>query len=202
MPAGAFEKLKRNERKARQAVILSAAQKLFSEKDFRQVTARQIAKVAGISPGTLYRYYKNMDDLFIDIFLDNAREITQLLDNAFKKQQGYSIDRFCEIYVGYLNKNMTFYQMMGHFMLSGDLPSEKSDKMGPIMRGLMDQLEEILKSEGANGDTRLAAHTLFSSLNGIMISYAGYPGRNTDEIRQHRIKLAGQVAKLFKNKTT
>ncbi len=189
--------LKEKEREARRKLIITAAQDLFAETDFRKVTAREIARKAGVSPGTIYRYYKNMDDLFVDIFLIHAAEISSLIDLEFKERQKCSVMRYCEIQVEYLNENMAFYQMMSHFMLAGSLPSETSKKMDPIMRKLLDLLETVLMEAGNTEDTRYQAHALFACLNGTMISYARYPGRDLGEIKQHTMKLARIIAKRF-----
>jgi AcrR family transcriptional regulator len=201
MAGGTLGELRIKEREIRRELILAAAQRLFAEKDFRSVTVREIAREAGVSPGTIYRYYENVDDLFIDILLAGARAITRLIDAECRTNIGCSLRRFCEIYIAYLNENMTFYQMMGHFMLGGNFPPEKAEKLNPVMRALMDRVEGIIQKAGLKGDTRLVSHALFSALNGIMISYARYPGRNLDEIRCHTLRLAGLVAEFFQGQT-
>jgi AcrR family transcriptional regulator len=195
--AATLNALREKEREARRELILSAARQLFAEKDFRSVTVREIAKAAGVSPGTIYRYYENLDDLFLDVFFAGVRDITELVDAACREGQGCSLRRLCEIYVGYLNENMAFYQMMGHFMLGGKLSPDATNRLNPTMRGLMNRIEGIVREAGVAGESRLVAHALFSALNGVMISYARYPGRSLEEIRQHTMRLAGVVAGFF-----
>ncbi len=197
MPVATLEILREKEREVRRELILSAARKLFADKDFRSVTVREIARQAGVSPGTIYRYYENLDGLFLDVFFAGAREITERLDEEYEKKQDCSLKRFCEIYISYLNENMTFYQMMGHFMLGGNLSAKGIERLNPIMRELMNRIEGIVKESGLQGQTRLVSHALFSSLNGIMISYAQYPGRSLDEIRRHTLRLSRIVAQFF-----
>jgi AcrR family transcriptional regulator len=190
--------LREREREARRELILSAARKLFAERDFRSVTVREIAKALAVSPAAIYRYYHSLDDLFLDVFFAGARDLTELVDAERARQGGCSLKRLCEIYVGYLNENMSFYQMMGHFMLGGRLSSEATERLNPIMRGLMDRIEAVVKQTAqAPGGTRLTAHALFSALNGVMISYARYPGRTLAEIRLHTLRLAGLIADCF-----
>jgi AcrR family transcriptional regulator len=200
MPVATLEILREREREVRRELILSAARKLFAEKDFRSVTVREIARQAGVSPGTIYRYYENLDGLFLDVFFAGAREITERLDKEYEKKRGCSLRRFCEIYISYLNENMTFYQMMGHFMLGGNLSATGVERLNPIMRELMNRIEGIVKHSGLQGETRLVSHALFSSLNGIMISYAQYPGRSLDEIRRHTLRLSRIMAQFFDKK--
>lgn len=189
--------LREKEKEARRELILSAARKLFAEKDFRSVTVREIAKAVEMSPGTIYRYYENLDDLFLDVFFAGAMDLTAVVDAEWEKGSGCSLKRFCEIYVGYLNENMSFYQMMGHFMLGGKLSPEATKRLNPIMRELMNRIEGIVRAADLERETRLVAHALFSALNGVMISYARYPGRSLEEIRRHTLRLAVLVAECF-----
>jgi AcrR family transcriptional regulator len=192
--------LKLRERDARRKLILHAARELFAKKDFRSVTVREIAKSAGVSIGTIYNYYTNLTDLFLDVFLKSAEEIEQIL-NKENQSVSPSLSKFCELYIAYLNANMTFYQMMGHFMLVGDLPPDATDKLNHVMRMLMDRIEERINAQGMRHHTRLAAHALFSALNGIMISYARYPGRTSNEIKRHTLRLAEIIAETFTSKS-
>ena len=191
--------LKESERDARRKLILDSACSLFSKKDFRKVNVREIAAEAGVSVGTIYNYYADLDELFLDVFLKNAEEITCLLKK--ESSDGLpSLENLCEIYITYLNRNMTFYQMMGHFMLGGKLSAEATEKLNQMMRILMDSIEATLKAQGVHGDTRSLSHALFSALNGIMISYAGYPGRDIEKVETYTRKLGGIVADIFKAK--
>jgi AcrR family transcriptional regulator len=197
MPVATFNDLKDSQREARRALIRASAQTLFARQDFASVTARDIAKAAGVSPGTIYRYYENMDDLFLDVFFVGAKEIACLVEAECKKSGGCRVRRLCELYIGFLNDNITYYQMMSHFMIGGRLSDTATERLNPVMRRIIDLIEQVVKGAGIAGDTRAVSQVLFSSLNGIMISYAKYPGRSLEEIRAHTVRLAGVVAGFF-----
>ncbi len=189
--------IKQQERETRRLLILSAAQRLFAQKDFKSVTVREIAGTAGVSIGTIYNYYQNLDELFVDVFVGGVEEIIGLLDSEKRGDRPCSLDRLCEVYIGYLNDNMTFYQMMSHFMLGGKLSDAATDRLNRCTREVIDQVAATVEVEGIGTDTRLIAQAIFSALNGIMISYATYPGRSLDEIRRHTLRLAALMADLF-----
>jgi AcrR family transcriptional regulator len=194
-----FNDLKDRQREARRDLIRASAQTLFARRDFTSVTAREIAKAAGVSPGTIYRYYENMDDLFLDVFFAGAHEIASLVEAECAKPAGCPIRRLCELYICYLNDNITYYQMMSHFMIGGRLSDAATERLNPAMRRLIDLIEEVLKNARITRDTRVTSHALFSALNGIMISYAKYPGRSLEEIRGHTMRLAAVVAGFFED---
>ena len=153
----AFKKmvdLKLKEKDARRKLILYAARELFAKKDFRSVTVREIAKTAGVSIGTIYNYYANLTDLFLDVFLKSAEEIEQIL-NKENLSPAPSLSKFCELYISYLNDNMTFYQMMSHFMIGGRLSEAAIGRLNPVMRRLIDLIEEVLRDARVPGNTRM-----------------------------------------------
>jgi AcrR family transcriptional regulator len=192
-----FDDLRNKEREARREVILSAALNLFAENDFKSVTVREIAKEAGVSPGTIYRYYENLDDLFIDIISVRTRELIAELGDPAKDGSPPDIHTLCRRYVTFLNDNLSFYQMMAHFMVGGRIAPESVTKLNPLMRGFLDVVESAVSFHTPDGDNRSTAQALFSALNGVMISYATYPGRSLEEVREHTVRLAGVIADRF-----
>jgi AcrR family transcriptional regulator len=75
----------------KKAVIREIALSLFCQEGYHKVTTNQIAKTAGMSVGSLYEYYKDKENILIDIlngyfevFLNNQNSITQLFRNGIK----------------------------------------------------------------------------------------------------------------------
>lgn len=65
----------------RRQQILEAALKVFSKKGFHKATNKDIAQAAGgISPGLIYWYFKDKEDLFLSIIRERAT-IFQLADH-------------------------------------------------------------------------------------------------------------------------
>lgn len=108
--------LKQQERDARRRLILDAARELFAEKDFRSVTVREIARAAEISIGTIYNYYENLTELFLDVFLKSADDLLARIDRP-AASTGHPLNDLCRLYIDFLQENMAFYQMMGRFIL-------------------------------------------------------------------------------------
>jgi len=190
--------LKQQERDARRRLILDAARDLFAEKDFRSVTVREIARTAGISIGTIYNYYENLTELFLDVFLKSADDLLARIDEMPGGGRQPLIE-LCRLYINFLQENMAFYQMMGHFMIGGDLSETGAKKLNQKMRALMDRIETAVQATGHQPESRLIAHALFSALNGIMITYARYPGRSADDITRHTRRLAEVIGDVFKS---
>jgi AcrR family transcriptional regulator len=60
--------------KTRQA-ILKAAFRLLKKHSFEAVTNQQIAKAAGVSSATLYRWWKNKEAVLLDAYLETTRQL-------------------------------------------------------------------------------------------------------------------------------
>jgi len=60
---------KQRERERRRQQIIVAAKRVFTEKGFNKATIEDIARNAELSPGTLYLYFKNKEELYASLSL-------------------------------------------------------------------------------------------------------------------------------------
>ena len=81
------EKLSRREReKLRQRQeILDAALELFSEKGYHNVSMHEIAEKAEFAIGTLYNFFKNKEDLYKTLIIEQANRFHEALTKAVEK---------------------------------------------------------------------------------------------------------------------
>ena len=68
----------------RKQEILTAAQKLFSEKGFNAASMRDVAKKLDIRPASLYSHYNSKDDILWEIAIRCANEFHQKVDPITK----------------------------------------------------------------------------------------------------------------------
>ena len=64
-----IQERKEREKERRKQQILVAAKRVFSEKGFNKATMEDIAQEAELSPGTLYLYFKNKEELYASLSL-------------------------------------------------------------------------------------------------------------------------------------
>ncbi len=60
--------------------IQESAIKVFMEKGYKETKIQDIAKLAGISPGTIYLYYKNKRELFSSLNIPEAEQLRPRYD--------------------------------------------------------------------------------------------------------------------------
>ena len=75
------EKLPRREREKlrHRREMLAAALDLFSEKGYHNVSMHEIAKRAEFAIGTLYKFFKNKEDLYKALMMEKAEEYHRVL---------------------------------------------------------------------------------------------------------------------------
>ncbi|MBF0209386.1 MAG: TetR/AcrR family transcriptional regulator [Desulfamplus sp.] len=67
---------KQREREQRRKQIMEAARKVFSAKGFSRATMEEIAGQAELSPGTIYLYFKNKEELHTSLSINILEYIT------------------------------------------------------------------------------------------------------------------------------
>ena len=56
--------------------IAQAAKEVFAERGYQRATLEEIAQRAGMSKATIYLYYKNKDDLFLQVVEERVKATT------------------------------------------------------------------------------------------------------------------------------
>ncbi|WP_245809340.1 TetR/AcrR family transcriptional regulator [Desulfamplus magnetovallimortis] len=81
-----IQERKQREKEMRRKQIMEAAKKVFSAKGFSRATMEEIAGEAELSPGTLYLYFKNKEELHTSLSIDILEYITILMKKIIGKK--------------------------------------------------------------------------------------------------------------------
>jgi len=76
---------KEREKELRREQIIEAAKQVFYKKGFSASTIEEIASAAQLSPGTLYLYFKNKDDLYVSIMLNISKAFLDKLEALYNR---------------------------------------------------------------------------------------------------------------------
>ena len=200
MKKNTFADLKANEKMARQDVIIYAAERVFAVKPFSKVSIRDIAREAGISHASIYRYFPDQQSLFVEAFLRGAGEISLFLADIIRDNQQGAVEKVSEAYVTYLIKNDPYFRMMTQFMLDGALSSKMIEKLNAAERRIFDQFDILFRQMRFKEPVRPLSHAFFAALNGVLITFRNYPGRTKEAVHQHMTNIAKVIAKKFQTK--
>ena len=80
-----IQERKQRERERRRQQIIVSAKRVFSEKGFSKATMEDIAREAELSPGTLYLYFKNKDELYASLSLRILQYMNIRLEDVTKE---------------------------------------------------------------------------------------------------------------------
>lgn len=197
-----LSEMRKKEREVRRNLIIDASIRLFAKQTFNKVGIRDIAAEAGLSPTSIYRYFSNRDDLFVEALWREAKNIEQEIRRLKDSETGVSIEQIASAFVDYLLEHATFFEMMTHFMITGKIGEKALEKFNEAEKKLLDVFDEIFLSIGAKGDIRLFSHAFFASLNGILITFQNYPGRTSEDTRKHALRLASIISMIFRKGVT
>lgn len=99
--------------KEKQLEILASASAVFASKDYHQVTMDEIAKAADVGKGTLYRYYKNKEDLYTHILAEGLKALYSYLTHEVGKEADFlrKIERLIYCSLNFFDQNKPFVKV-------------------------------------------------------------------------------------------
>ena len=199
MRKNTLRQLKAKEREIRQDLIIEAARTVFGEKTYDKVSMVEIARKAGISKSSIYTYFTNQEELHVEITLRDTRNFINALDRHIKQTppEELTIRGVIDLFLDYYLVHEAQWRMTTHFALHGNREKSSVEKLDNVARQVMDLFQNVFKQLGFKADTRLLAHTLFSSLSGILIAFRNYPGRSDAQRQQHMKRIGNMVETLF-----
>jgi len=167
------EQRRERDRQEMRDTILRAAIKLFAEESFEKVTMRRIAEAIDYTPGTLYWYFKDKDEI---VFALHQRGFEIL----FAMQQpimGISdpverLRKLAEIYLQFAFDNPQYYDLMFINSATGRCieRDEGSWKAGEaafgVLREIVRQVIEAGRWRGTS-DPDVAAYACWAAAHGI-----------------------------------
>ena len=168
------DKAKRKElTQMRQKQILDVAAGVFSKKGFARTHVDEIANLAGLGKGTVYRYFKDKKSLFLSVVDRGLESLKDLVLEAMAKEKEPldKIKKAIEAYLKFFEKHST---------LIGILIHEQSEFQNRIQKRYFDRyyehinkMEEVFRQGIAKGrikkiDVKGAVGILTNMLNGLV----------------------------------
>jgi len=152
--------------------ILSEAMTLFVEYGLEKTSIRKIAQAVGCSPGTIYLYFKDKDEILIALRVKGFMGFKARFDQvAFVEKPLERIRFFGRNYMDFGLKNPEMYHLM--FSVTANQDIEDKEEVWALGRGAFQHLEETVKEclrEGVikQGDYRHISYTFWSHVHGLV----------------------------------
>ncbi|UCD82604.1 MAG: TetR/AcrR family transcriptional regulator [Desulfobacterales bacterium] len=155
-----IQERKKRERERRRQQIIVAAKRVFSEKGFSKSTMEDIAREAELSPGTLYLYFKNKDELYASLSLRILQYLNIRLEDVKKEKDSDPLQKIVAIkealYDVYQFDPMILINMF-HLQSSETLMNLSSpllENITELSRNSLNVLAEIFKDGAGKGGFR------------------------------------------------
>lgn len=188
--------MKEKEREKRQTIIIDAARRVFEKKTYDKVSMAEIARVAGMAKSSIYTYFSSQEALYVEVAFRDSRRFIKSLQKELEGLQEDSLRVIIASFLDYYIHHKAQWRMITHFALHGNPEQNSLEKLNEVSRQLMDLFESVISKTGYEGEARLLAHTLFSSLSGVLIAFRNYPGRNEEERISHMKRIGGEVERM------
>jgi len=154
-------------------IILSASKKIIEKEGFQNLSARKIAKIIKYTPGTLYNFFTNLDELILQI---NSQTLDLLHEELLKATSNISnkeqvINNICKGYIDFSFKHFNFWSMLyeHHF------PRPQGEKLPKWYQDKIDRLFELIEqallpfTKNNKKESEHLSRVLWASLHGICI---------------------------------
>ncbi len=149
----AITERKEKEKLALKTKILEAAEKLMAEKGFENLSMRKIAKEIDYSPTTIYRFFKDKNDLLSTIISRNHIEITKRFQKVLENEALSPFEKLKQLIKEYIKFGIEYtdtYKLYADLcrleIIDNGLYEIINGKQYRIFRSWQEQIELLIKS--------------------------------------------------------
>lgn len=157
--------------------ILEAALRVFAERGFYNAKVSEVAKAAGVADGTIYLYFKNKDDLLIQLFEDRMDFLIQRLSEELARSGGTVVDRIRRLILLHLQiasiaPDLAEFITVELRQSSRFVKEYDNPKFSEYLRVLRDLIEEGQSNGSIRSDldARLIVRTMFGALDEMLLT--------------------------------
>lgn len=114
----------------RQAALLDAAARVFRHKGYSASTMRDIAREAGMLPGSIYYHFPTKEDLLLAVYAEGVRRIGEAVDTAVAARDTpwMRLQAACEAHLDHLLAGSDYASVVIRVQPQ-DLPSAAADEL-------------------------------------------------------------------------
>ena len=166
---------KQREYEARRQEILSAAESLFSKHGFFKTSMADIAASAQFAMGTLYRFFKSKEDMYISLVEYKVEELERLLKQqiATESTAFNKISAFIRIKLEYADRNRDFFRIYVSEWSGFEwtIKSAFGERVWKLYMAQVDLVADLIQEGIQNGEFRdVVSRDVAFALHGMLNS--------------------------------
>ena len=150
-------------------LILEATQDIIVTQGLAGLSAREIARRIGYSPGTIYNMFENLDDVVLHVEARLLDALDARLSAVLQEgQKGDPVRMLAQAYLAFTHERPKLWNLLfeHHLPAGTELPSWYQEKL----EGLMARIESALAPlfpPGREADRQRTARVLWAGVHGI-----------------------------------
>jgi AcrR family transcriptional regulator len=170
-----IEERKQRDKEHMRRLILDAAREIFLEKGYYQASIRNIADKIEYSPGTIYLYFKEKDDIFHELHNEAFSQLLQQMAPLRAVQNPFErLIAMGRIYMEFALKNKDLYDLMFIMNAPMNMLQDACDwHMGDrVFDNLVQTINDCQQQGRMQGKNALdLAFVIWSGLHGMCALY-------------------------------
>lgn len=153
------------------ALILDGARSIFLEKGFEHVSIRHIAERIQYSPGTIYLYFKDKDEIFHALHEEGFRRMLDRMQPLNYVEDPFErLKALGRVYLQFAKECPDFYDLM--FITEDPMKHVEEDDRWDAGSRTLESLKEIVRQCQAKGrfkgmDVDAVSFTIWAGVHGI-----------------------------------
>ncbi len=176
--------------------ILEAAEKIFSEKGYHDTKVYQIAEAAGVSVGTIYRFYNSKEELYAGVIKIKLKELEKEVDKAIRnKNPREALEAYISTVIDFFENEKAFFELFMREVGSLVIPNEERLNLSEWYNRYVNKLSAIIKEgiereEFRELDPKAVILSISGALKNILYaSVKGFINLNSEDIKKTLITM-------------
>jgi AcrR family transcriptional regulator len=174
-------RISREEKKAlSRRKILDAARDVFFRDGFMLANLDEVATLAGVAKGTLYRYFESKADLYVAVLAENGQVFVQKMNEVAQAERPVRecLRELGDFYLDHWSEHIDYFQIfwaIDNQSLIGGLPDDALREVSNLWEGSLSILKSVLDRGVAEGelsscDTWEVSYIMWTMANGLIQS--------------------------------
>ena len=183
---------KQREKEEMRQLILEASRAIFLEKGYAQTSIRNIAERIEYSPGTIYLYFKEKDEIFHALHEEGFRRlVSQMEPLQFVADPYQRLTAMGRIYMDFARNNKDFYDLM--FIMQAPMNVEQ-EHLWEVGDSALSHLKQVLRDCQQAGrftqwDVEFLSFYVWSTMHGMCALYCrercqAYPDLDPNQLME------------------
>lgn len=166
---------KQREKEDMRLLILDAAKSIFLEKGYEQTSLRTIAQKIQYSPGTIYLYFKDKDEIFHALHEEGFRRMMEKMQPLqFVSDPIERLKAMGRTYLDFAKNNKDLYELM--FIMQAPIKHEQEQDKWEMGNRTLQFLKDVIRDCQGKGhfkgkDIEYMSFMIWSAVHGMSALY-------------------------------